>query len=136
MHKKNICHRDLKPYLVPFPSLRPKNSYSSSENLLISKDEIIKICDFGSSKILDTKGLNTPYIVSRYYRAPELILCISKYSNSIDIWATACIISEMITQIPLFQGSSEGDQLFAIFQKLGSPTKRELEILGKKVPYN
>lgn len=47
---------------------------------------MIKICDFGSAKILDEGGLNTPYIVSRYYRAPELILACSDYTNKIDIW--------------------------------------------------
>jgi glycogen synthase kinase 3 beta len=56
------------------------------ENVLISDDEILKICDFGSSKILDQNGKNTPYIVSRYYRAPELILCVTNYTTAIDIW--------------------------------------------------
>jgi glycogen synthase kinase 3 beta len=59
MHKKGISHRDLKP-----------------ENILYNNDGRVKICDFGSSKQLDKDGKNTPYIVSRYYRAPELILCV------------------------------------------------------------
>jgi len=57
-----------------------------SENILISSKDKVKICDFGSSKVLDPNGKNTPYIVSRYYRAPELILCIQKYTTAIDIW--------------------------------------------------
>lgn len=56
------------------------------ENVLVSEDGVIKICDFGSSKYLDGRGKNTPYIVSRYYRAPELILCVTNYSTAIDIW--------------------------------------------------
>lgn len=46
--------------------------------MITTKDEI-KICDFGSSKILDKNGKNTPYVVSRYYRAPELIIGLTNY---------------------------------------------------------
>lgn len=92
-----------------------------SENILVdSTYKHIKLCDFGSSKTIDPNGKNTPYIVSRYYRAPELILCITKYTCSIDIWgklfiflknikiihynniATGCILGELITRNPLF----------------------------------
>ena len=98
MHELGICHRDLKP-----------------ENVLL-KDQEVRICDVGSSKILDTKEpfMNTPYVVSRYYRAPELILAINKYDTSIDVWATGCIIFELITRTPLFPGDAEGLQLVEI----------------------
>ena len=69
VHKQGVCHRDLKP-----------------ENILKNDEGVVKICDFGSAKILSGSGLNTPYIVSRYYRAPELILACSDYTNKIDIW--------------------------------------------------
>jgi glycogen synthase kinase 3 beta len=69
VHKKGITHRDLKP-----------------ENILKTESGVVKICDFGSAKIIDENGMNTPYIVSRYYRAPELILACSDYTNKIDIW--------------------------------------------------
>jgi glycogen synthase kinase 3 beta len=69
VHKQGICHRDLKP-----------------ENILMNDKGVVKICDFGSAKMLSPSGLNTPYIVSRYYRAPELILACSDYTNSIDMW--------------------------------------------------
>ena len=77
------------------------------ENILKNEKGIIKICDFGSAKILDEK-LNTPYIVSRYYRAPELILACSDYSQNIDIWAIGCIFAEFMTLRPLFPGKTEG----------------------------
>lgn len=93
IHSKNISHRDLKP-----------------ENVLVNAKGIIKICDFGSSKYIDDAGKNTPYIVSRYYRAPELILCVTKYGTEIDIWATGCILAELIMRDSIFKGSSEGDQ--------------------------
>ena len=69
MHDLNIVHRDLKP-----------------ENILL-KDESVRICDLGSSKVIDNEGyMNTPYVVSRYYRSPELILGSSRYGPPIDIW--------------------------------------------------
>lgn len=89
IHKLSIAHRDLKP-----------------ENVLISKDGIIKICDFGSSKVMDKTGKNTPYMVSRYYRAPELIMCITKYTEAIDIWAAGCILVELFTYDPIFKGKN------------------------------
>lgn len=93
VHERGITHRDLKP-----------------ENILMNDDEEIKICDFGSAKILDYK-CNTPYIVSRYYRAPELILGCSDYTQAIDVWAIGCIFMELLTQRPLFPGKTEGSQL-------------------------
>jgi glycogen synthase kinase 3 beta len=74
--------------------------------VLVSDKGEVKICDFGSSKILDEEGKNTPYIVSRYYRAPELILCLTKYSVSIDVWATGCILAELYTLTPFFKGKT------------------------------
>ena len=53
IHEKKIAHRDLKP-----------------ENILLNKNGEVKICDFGCSKIIDPKGVNTPYVMSRCYRAP------------------------------------------------------------------
>ncbi len=76
------------------------------ENVLLSKKGVIKICDFGSSKIIDKNGKNTPYIVSRYYRAPELIMCITKYGVEIDIWAAGCILAELLILTPIFKGKT------------------------------
>jgi glycogen synthase kinase 3 beta len=101
MHSKGVAHRDLKP-----------------ENILVKKNGnnpdplsmIVKIADLGSSKFLDfsDKRMNTPYIVSRYYRAPELILGSHLYNFSIDIWSAGCILFELMTKTPLFPGDSEG----------------------------
>ena len=52
------------------------------------------------------------------------------------MWATGCILAEMIQKEPIFQGKTEGDQLFSIFSILGSPTEREYDILSKKVPFD
>ena len=119
IHKKNIAHRDLKP-----------------ENVMLNEKRIVKLCDFGSSKFIDKNGKNTPYIVSRYYRAPELLMCDTKYSGKIDVWAVGCIIAELFTLSPLFKGNSEGEQLFAIFKLWGSLTKEEEKLYQKNVPIN
>ena len=65
--------------------------------------------------------MNTPYVVSRYYRAPELILASFKYDTSIDIWATGCILFELLTKTPMFPGDAEGLQIVEMQQILGSP---------------
>lgn len=117
VHEKGIVHRDLKP-----------------ENVLITADGVIKICDFGSAKIIDSSGKNTPYIVSRFYRAPELILGVSTYDSKIDIWATGCIFAELITQRPIFPGKTEGSQLLEQMAILGSLKPSDLEGISPDLP--
>ena len=104
MHAKNISHRDLKP-----ENILIKNPPFCSKPDLLKTD--LKIADLGAAKVLNTNGLNTPYVVSRYYRAPELIMGSNKYDCSIDIWSTGCILFELITRTPLFPGDAEGLQV-------------------------
>ena len=112
-HKKNIVHRDLKP-----------------ENVLFTQDDQVKICDFGSSKCIKENTSSTPYIVSRYYRAPELILGKIDYNEKIDIFAAGCIIAELFTLTPLFPGKTEGLQIFEHMCLLGNPGKEYFSKFG------
>ena len=105
VHKQGVCHRDLKP-----------------ENILMNSEGVVKICDFGSAKVISPNGLNTPYIVSRYYRALELILACSDYTNAIDVWAIGCILAEFLTRRPIFPGKTEGSQLIEQIAILGLPS--------------
>jgi glycogen synthase kinase 3 beta len=92
----------------------------------------VKICDLGAAKVLDKiQHSNTPYVVSRYYRAPELILGSNKYDESIDVWATGCILFELITRTPMFPGDSEGLQILEMAQIKGMPTDDEFARLSK-----
>ena len=115
-HKKNIIHRDLKP-----------------DNILLTYDEQVKICDFGSSKTIEIEKNNsiisksTPYIVTRYYRAPELLLGKTDYGPKIDIFAAGCIIAEFFTLTPLFPGINDGMQLFEYMNILGLPNEKYLK---------
>ena len=74
IHDKNLIHRDLKP-----------------SNIFISKDNKMKIGDFGISKqLIGTKHANTKTGTSNYMA--QEILKGEKYDNKIDIWALGCII--------------------------------------------
>ena len=111
-HKKHIVHRDLKP-----------------ENVLLTDEGNVKLCDFGSSKCIEEKKgtTSTPYTVSRYYRAPELILGKIDYNSKIDIFATGCILAELFMLTPLFPGKTEGLELFEHICLLGNPGKEYFE---------
>lgn len=91
----------------------------------------LKVADLGSAKVLDEsdKRMNTPYVVSRYYRAPELIMGSHLYDFSIDMWAAGCILFELIGRTPLFPGESEGMQLLEHSLMRGKPSSEELERL-------
>jgi len=47
---------------------------------------------------------NFRYVITRWYRAPEVILCPSDYSKAVDIWSVGCIFSELLGRHPLFPG--------------------------------
>ncbi|KVH89465.1 Protein kinase, ATP binding site-containing protein [Cynara cardunculus var. scolymus] len=97
-----VCHRDLKP-----------------QNVLVDTvTQQVKICDFGSAKILMTGEANISYICSRFYRAPELIFGATEYTTSIDIWSAGCILAELLLGQPLFPGENAVDQLVEIIKFL------------------
>lgn len=125
MHQKGICHRDLKPENVLL---------KYSDDVTRSRGDFrnfqVKIADVGSSKILvEGKAKNTPYVVSRFYRAPEVILGASNYTTSIDIWSVGCILFELLTSTPLFNGDDEGLQIYEFVNLLGPPTTKEVFFL-------
>lgn len=105
----NIIHCDLKP-----------------ENILLCnpKRSGIKIIDFGSSCQLGQRLYQ--YIQSRFYRSPEVLLGLP-YDLAIDIWSLGCILVEMHTGEPLFNGYNEFDQMNKIVEVLGMPPDHMLE---------
>lgn len=106
-HRRRVLHRDLKP-----------------QNLLINKEGIIKVADFGLGRSFGIPVRNyTHEIVTLWYRAPEVLLGSQRYSCPVDIWSIGCIFAEMATRKPLFQGDSEIDQLFRMFRILRTPTE-------------
>lgn len=87
LHAAGIIHRDLKP-----------------SNIVVKSDCTLKILDFGLARTAATGLLMTPYVVTRYYRAPEVILGMG-YQANVDVWSVGCIMAEMVRGSVLFPGS-------------------------------
>uniref|UniRef100_A0A3Q3A1E4 mitogen-activated protein kinase n=1 Tax=Kryptolebias marmoratus TaxID=37003 RepID=A0A3Q3A1E4_KRYMA len=89
-------------------------------NLAINPDCELKILDFGLARQADTEM--TGYVVTRWYRAPEVILNWMHYTQTVDIWSAGCIMAEMLLGKPLFKGNDHLDQLREIMKITGTPT--------------
>mmetsp|Transcript_12049 Transcript_12049/g.25809 ORF Transcript_12049/g.25809 Transcript_12049/m.25809 type:complete len:304 (+) Transcript_12049:384-1295(+) len=107
LHAANIVHRDLKP-----------------GNCLVSGNCDLKICDFGMCRVIDQEPEQpeplSEYVVTRWYRAPEIILC-TQYDQSVDLWSLGCIMAQLIQRKPLFKGDSSRAQISAITDVTGVP---------------
>lgn len=75
----------------------------------MKSDCTLKILDFGLARTAGTTFMMTPYVVTRYYRAPEVILGMG-YKENVDIWSVGCIMGEMIRGGVLFPGTDHIDQ--------------------------
>ncbi len=53
----------------------------------------------------------TEYVVTRWYRAPELLLSCEHYTAAIDMWSVGCILAELLGRKPLLPGKDYVDQL-------------------------
>lgn len=175
LHSSGVWHRDLKP-----------------ANCLVNQDCSVKICDFGLARAIANEQSdelpNTPregeetngdddvivpvsqrakkaltnHVVTRFYRAPELILLQTVYTQSIDMWSVGCIFAELLQLLPngqpfedrgaLFPGQSafpwspvkghKDDCLYHtrgsremmnhIFDCIGTPTEEEIQLLQRE----
>uniref|UniRef100_A0A4W5R8N8 mitogen-activated protein kinase n=1 Tax=Hucho hucho TaxID=62062 RepID=A0A4W5R8N8_9TELE len=90
-------------------------------NLAINQECELKILDFGLARQADSEM--TGYVVTRWYRAPEVILSWMHYTQTVDIWSVGCIMAEMLSGKPLFKGNDHLDQLTEIMKITGTPTQ-------------
>ncbi|KAM3402836.1 hypothetical protein ACQJBY_006572 [Aegilops geniculata] len=92
-------------------------------------DDHCQIADFGLARTTSETDLMTEYVVTRWYRAPELLLNCSQYTAAIDVWSVGCILGEIITRQPLFPGRDYIQQLKLITELIGSPDDSSLGFL-------
>lgn len=71
----------------------------------------LKICDFGLARPNTENEFMTEYVVTRWYRAPELLLNSSDYTAAIDVWSVGCIFMELMNRKPLFAGKDHVHQM-------------------------
>ena len=114
VHSAGVLHRDLKP-----------------SNLLVNASCDLKIGDFGLARTsTESNNFMTEYVVTRWYRAPELLLSCDSYDASIDVWSVGCILGELLSRKPILPGKDYIDQLKLIIRTLGTPSDDELEFIS------
>ncbi|KAI0547266.1 kinase-like protein [Xylaria curta] len=121
LHDNKILHRDMK-----------------AANLLISNKGILQIADFGLARHYDGnvpqarqgggegKREYTSLVVTRWYRPPELLLHLKRYTTAIDMWGVGCVFGEMLVGKPILAGESDAHQLEIIFDLVGSPNEENM----------
>lgn len=107
-HRNFILHRDLKP-----------------NNLLIAADGQLKLADFGLARSLGNANEEfTSNVVTRWYRAPELLFGARHYTPAIDMWSVGVIFAELMLRTPYLPGKDDIDQVDVTFRALGTPTEQ------------
>ncbi|EGR28990.1 protein kinase domain protein [Ichthyophthirius multifiliis] len=109
MHSANVIHRDLKP-----------------NNILLQKNCTLKIADLNLARKFENIEYITDYVVTRWYRAPEILISNQNYTQAIDIWSAGCIFAEIMGKCPIFEGKDFLNQLDRIIAILGTPDLTKL----------
>ncbi|KAL8962275.1 MAG: hypothetical protein Q9193_001297 [Seirophora villosa] len=121
LHANKILHRDMK-----------------AANLLINNSGILQIADFGLARPYDDPAPRpgngggearrdyTTLVVTRWYRPPELLLQLRRYTTAIDMWGVGCVFGEMFKGKPILAGTSDLNQANMIFDLVGSPTEENM----------
>uniref|UniRef100_W5LD12 mitogen-activated protein kinase n=2 Tax=Astyanax mexicanus TaxID=7994 RepID=W5LD12_ASTMX len=99
-------------------------------NLAVDENCELKILDFGLARHAEMEM--TGYVVTRWYRAPEVIFNWMHYTQTVDIWSAGCILAEMITGQVLFPGNDSMDQLNMILELTGTPNSSLVQKMQSK----
>lgn len=112
IHRASIIHRDIKP-----------------SNIMLDANGILKLNDFGLARICTSHAINpagrqmSHQVATRWYRPPELLFASRTYSFSMDVWSAGAVLGEVLYLNPLFPGMNDIDQMFRVFQILGTPSQ-------------
>lgn len=121
LHDSHILHRDMK-----------------AANILISNKGVLQIADFGLARHYEGPTPQagggsgeavrdyTSLVVTRWYRPPELLLTLKRYTPAIDMWGVGCIFGEMFECKPILEGKTDIDQCVRIFRLVGSPNDQSM----------
>lgn len=93
LQTQHVAHRDLKP-----------------QNLLITSENHLKLCDFGGAKRCDEKVQRSrrgSFVGTKNYVAPEVIL-MQMSGEAADLWSFGCIVYQMVSGKLPFNGEDEG----------------------------
>lgn len=105
IHNTGFLHRDIK-----------------CSNILVNNKGELKIADLGLARLWQKESrLYTNRVITLWYRPPELLLGDERYGPAIDVWSAGCMLGELFTRKPLFNGSNELGQLELISKVCGSP---------------
>ncbi|KAK2707707.1 cyclin-dependent kinase-like 1 [Artemia franciscana] len=113
-HQNRCVHRDIKP-----------------ENILLTKDGVVKLCDFGFARNLSPNESYTDYVATRWYRSPELLVGDVHYGPPVDVWAIGCVFAELVRGEALWPGKSDIDQLYLIQKTIGELLPKHMQIFKK-----
>ncbi|KAI0698582.1 Pkinase-domain-containing protein [Cytidiella melzeri] len=107
LHHKGVIHRDIK-----------------GSNILINNRGELKLGDFGLARFYQKRRRSdyTNRVITLWYRPPELLFGTTVYGPEVDMWSAGCIMLELYTKKPIFQGNDEIHQLDVIYKILGTPT--------------
>ncbi len=105
-HNRFILHRDLKP-----------------ENILVHNG-LVKLADFGGGRFEHADVELTLPVTTLWYRAPEVLLQDTRYTQAIDMWSVGCIAVELLRKGDnLMDGDDELNQIQKIWKFCGAPTE-------------